>query len=152
MFFQLVGVFVILLNIFGSVASEVATEVLDNAGEIVVAECELYLVPLKNPDYGRGLVAGKFIEEDVEIDRSVVLAIHADDCAKTQLSNYVFGSHEGGIAIAQLGLDMLYNHNDIATVTRTWAHGDLRMFEEQELPHATHTEVLIRTSKNVSGE
>lgn len=152
MFFRPLGVFVILFNIFGSVASEVATEVLDNAGEKVVAECEMYLVSHRNPDYGRGLVSGKYIEENEEIDRSVVLAIHADDCAKTQLSNYVFGSHERGIAIAQLGLDMLYNHNDIPTVTRTWANSDLRMFEEQELPHATHTGVLIRTSKNVSGE
>jgi hypothetical protein len=36
-------------------------------------------------------------------------------------------------------------------VTRVWAPGHLHMFEDQVLPHATHTEVRIITNKKVSG-
>lgn len=151
MFFQLLGVFIILSSIFRSFSDNVATEAVGNADDGLVAECEFYLVPSSNPKYGRGIVSGKFIETDQEIDRSIVLAIHSDHLESTQLNNYVFGTKEDGVNIAQLGLDMLYNHRDSATVTRVWAPGHLHMFEDQVLPHATHTEVRIITNKKVSG-
>ena len=129
-----------------------ASEVVDKANVELIDECGMYLIPASNPERGRGLVAGQFIDEDVEINRSVVLMIHNDDFHLTQLSNYVFGTAEGDISIAQLGLDMLYNHKATATVKRTWAPGDDLLFVDQVLAHATHTEVLTTTKKNVSGQ
>ena len=151
MFFQLLGVFTILSGIFRSFSNNVGAEAVGNADDGLVPECKFYLVPSSNPKYGRGIVSGMFIEADQEIYRSIVLAIHTSHLESTQLANYVFGTNEDGIAIAQLGLDMLYNHRDYATVTRVWAPGHQHMFEDQLLPHATHTEVRIITKKKVSG-
>ena len=147
-----VAVFIILFNIFCSVSSNVATEVLVKADEAPVAECGIYLAPASNPEHGRGLVAGKFIRENEHLYSSVVLTIDFNNLESTQLINYVFCSVEDGVAIAQLGLDMSYNHKESATITRMWAPGERPMFEDQVLAHATHTEVLIETKKNVSGQ
>ena len=142
-----VGVFIKLFIIFNSVSSKSAAEVDEN----IVAECGLYLVPLSNPEYGRGLVAGKFIANEQQIDKSVTLAVRSEDIKTTQLNNYVFGTTEEGIAIAELGLDMIYNHRDHSTLKRTWASDDSFKFEDQKLAHTTYNQVAISVPKNVSG-
>ena len=147
-----VAVFIILFNIFCSVSSNVATEVLVKADEAPVAECGIYLIPSSNPEHGRGLVAGKFIVNEQRIDKSVTVAVRSEDIASTQLDNYVFGTAEDGIAIAELGLDMLYNHKDVPTLKRTWAADDLFKFEDQKLAHTSYSQVYINTAKNISGQ
>jgi hypothetical protein len=142
-----VGVFIKLLIIFCSIWSTFATEI----DEAKVAECGLYLMPSRNPEHGRGLVAGKFIVEEQQIDISVTVAIRTEDITGTQLNNYVFGTEEDGIAVAELGLDMLYNHNEISFIKRMWAPTVLSKFEDQKLAHTTYSEVIIKTVKNVSG-
>ena len=142
-----VGVFIKLLIIFCSIWSTFATGI----DEAKVAECGLYLMPSSNPEHGRGLVAGKFIMEEQQVDRSVTVAVRSEDITGTQLNNYVFGTEENGIAVAELGLDMLYNHKEISFMKRTWASTVLSKFEDQKLAHTTYSEVFIKTSKNVSG-
>ena len=144
---HIVGVFIKLLTIFCSIWSTFATEI----DEAKVAECGLYLMPSRNPEHGRGLVAGKFIVEEQQIDRSVTVAVRTEDITATQLNNYVFGTEEDGIAIAELGLDMLYNHKNFSFMKRAWASYVLSKFEDQKLAHTTYSEVFIKTSKNVSG-
>jgi hypothetical protein len=142
-----IKVFIKLLIIFCSIWSTFATEI----DEEKVAECGLYLMPSSNPEHGRGLVAGKFIVEEQQVDRSVTVAIRTEDITATQLNNYVFGTEEDGIAIAELGLDMLYNHKEISFMKRMWAPTVLSKFEDQKLAHTTYNEVIIKTAKNISG-
>ena len=143
-----VGVFIKIFIIFSSICNNLAAEV----DQVLTAECGLYLVPLSNPEYGRGIVAGKLIVNEQQIDRSVTLAVRIEDVTSTQLNNYVFGTTEDGIAIAELGLDMLYNHREYSTLKRTWASEVLFKFEDQKLAHTTYSEVIIKTAKNISGQ
>lgn len=115
-------------------------------------ECGLYLAPSLIYKSGRGIVAGKFIAEDQKIHQSASLAIREDECRLAQLNNYVVASHENGIAVAELGLDMLYNHRDAFTVKKRWETSELSKFEDQRLAHTTYSSIISSVATNVAGE
>lgn len=117
-----------------------------------ISECGLYLAPSLSQENGRGIVAGKFIVEDQLIHQSASIAISEEEWRLSQINNYVVASHEDGIAVAELGLDMLYNHRSDFTMKKRWESSALTRFEDQKLAHTTYSGIISSVASNITGK
>ena len=135
-----------ILLVISAISSSSAITVADST-----SECGIYLAPSLTAALGRGLIAGKDIIGGQMIYPSVTLAVRYDDVESTQLMNYLFGSHEDDIAIAEIGFDMMLNHREIESIERNWETPELRSYSEQKLAHSTYSNVIPSTVSNISG-
>jgi hypothetical protein len=117
-----------------------------------ISECGLYLAPSTNQESGRGIIAGKFIVEDQLIHQSASIAISEEEWRSSQINNYVVASHEDGIAVAELGLDMLYNHRSDFTMKKRWESSALTKFDDQKLAHTTYSSIISSVATNITGK
>ena len=115
-------------------------------------ECEIYLAPSLTVALGRALIAGNDFASGQKIALSVSLAVRHDDIVTTQLTNYVYGTHEDGISLSVIGLDMIFNHREKESIERTWESPKMRYYAEQKLAHTTYNNVILSTVSNVSGK
>ena len=117
----------------------------------LTSECGIYLAPSLTTALGRGLIAGKDIIGGQMINPSVTLAVRYKDIESTQLMNYLFGSHEDDIAIAEIGYDMMFNHREMSSIDRNWETPELNSYSDQKLAHTTYSNVVPSTVSNISG-
>ena len=118
----------------------------------VNGECEIYSAPSLTVALGRALIAGNDFASGQKIALSVSLAVRHDDFVTTQLMNYLFGTHEDGISLSVIGLDMIFNHREKESIERTWESPKMRYYAEQKLAHTTYNNVILSTVSNVSGK
>jgi hypothetical protein len=136
--------FLLIISVFSSLSSAIID--VDP-----LSECGIYLAPSLTAALGRGLIAGKDIVGGQMINPSVTLAVRYDDIKSTQLMNYLFGSHEDDVAIAELGFDMMLNHREMNSIERNWETPELNNYSDQKLAHTTYTNVVPSMVSNVSG-
>ena len=115
-------------------------------------ECEIYLAPSLTVALGRALIAGNDFASGQKIALSVSLAVRHDDIVTTQLTNYVYGTHEDGISLSVIGLDMIFNHREKESIIRNLESPKMRYYAEQKLAHTTYNNVILSTISNVSGK
>ena len=118
----------------------------------VNGECEIYLAPSLTVALGRALIAGNDFASGQEMAPTIALAVRHDDFESTQLTNYLFGTHEDDISLAAIGLDMIFNHREKESVERNWESLEMRYYAEQKLAHTTYNNVILSTISNVSGK
>lgn len=148
MFVLSVGILITVLG-FTSAGSDATSNAINSER---MSECGLYLAPSLIQENGRGIVAGKFIVEDQLIHQSASIAISEEEWRLSQINNYVVASHEEGIAVAELGLDMLYNHRNDFTMKKRWESSALTRFEDQKLAHTTYSGIISSVANNITGK
>ena len=117
----------------------------------VSGECEIYLAPSLTVALGRALIAGNDFASGQVLASSIALAVEHVDFESTQLTNYLFGTHDDDISLAVIGLDMMFNHRETESIKRRWEIPEMRNYAEQTLAHTTYNNVVLSTVSNVSG-
>jgi hypothetical protein len=111
--------------------------------------CQLYLAPSLTTGFGRGVFAGISIQATEMIEYSVTIAVEYSSILGTQLNNYVWGTWEPHIRMAEFGPGMFFNHR-YPPVMRHKVPFNMRKASDQRHAHTTSTPVLNVAERDIS--
>jgi hypothetical protein len=111
--------------------------------------CQLYLAPSLTPGFDRGVFAGVSIKQDEVIECSVTIAVEYSSILETQLDNYVWGTWEPHIRMAEFGPGMLFNHGNPPVMRRT-VPINMKKASDQRHAHTTSSPVLNVAMRDIS--
>ncbi len=82
--------------------------------------CSLYLAQSNIPNAGRGVFAGKYFDINDLVELGPTLLIRGDDCAGTQLEDYIFGSDHDDYSMVVFGPPSLFNSHNNKSLYYNW--------------------------------
>ena len=112
-------------------------------------QCGLYLAPSLTPGMGRGVFAGSSYTAGDLIMNSVTLFVSDAYTSGWQLNNYLWGTDEPSISVAEFGAGMLLNHKNPSSISNSWP-SYFKISSEQELAHTISTSTPSIATRDVA--